>query len=73
VGSFTFWFGARRVQHRWYSALIAGAVVFVIAATTLSTLSPVLSLWRLLFAIEIAMAVLGFLFGLMPSFPKARK
>ena len=70
AGAFTFWFGARRVRHKWYSALISGVVAFAVALATLGVLSPVLSLWLLLLAIDVAMAAFGFLLGRMPFFPE---
>ena len=70
AGAFTFWFGARRVRHKWYSALISGVVAFAVALGTLRVLSPVLSLWLLLLAIDVAMAAFGFLLGRMPFFPE---
>ena len=70
AGAFAFWFGARRVRHKWYSALISGVIAFAIASETLHVLSPVLSPWRLLLAIEVAIAAFGFLLGRMPLFPE---
>ena len=70
AGAFTFWLGARRVRHKWYSALIAGVIAAAIASETLHVLSPVLSPWLLLVAIEVAIAVFGFLLGRMPFFPE---
>jgi len=71
VGAFTFWFGARRVRHKWYSALVSGVLAFAVAMETLRVLNPVLSLWLLLLAIEVAIATIGFLLGRMPLFPEA--
>jgi len=70
AGAFTFWLGARRVRHKWYSALISGVVAVAIASETLHVLSPVLSPWQLLLAIEVAIAAFGFLLGRMPLFPE---
>src|SRR5512145_1973741 len=70
AGAFAFWLGARRVRHKWYSALISGVVAVAIASETLHVLSPVLSPWLLLLAIEVAIAAFSFLLGRMPLFPK---
>ena len=70
VGAFTFWFGARRVPHKWYSALISSVVAFAVAMETLRVLSSVLSPWLLVLAIEVAIATFGFLLGRMPLFPE---
>jgi hypothetical protein len=70
VGAFTFWFGARRVRHEWYSALVSGVVAFAVILATLRVLSPIPSLWLLLLAIDVAMAALGFFLGRTPLFPK---
>ena len=72
VGAFAFWFGARRVRHEWYSAVVSGVVAFAVILAALPILSPVLSLWLLLSAIDVAMAALGFFLGRTPLFPKAR-
>ena len=66
VGAFTFWFGARRVRHEWYSVLISGVVAFAVTSAMLPELSLVLSPWWLLFAINVAMAALGFFLGFLP-------
>ena len=73
VGASTFWLGARRVRHRWYSALIAGVVAVVIASQTMYVLSPGLSPWKLILAIESVIAVFGFFLGRNPFFPRGRK
>jgi len=70
AGAMTFWLGARRVRHKWYSALLAGIFAAVIASETLQVLSPGLSPWRLVLAIEVVIAVFGFLLGRNPFFSK---
>lgn len=67
-GAFTFWFGARRVRHKWYFALFSGLLAFAVAVQTIHVLSPVLSLWLLLLATDVAIAAVGFLLGRMPLF-----
>ncbi|MGH8760103.1 MAG: hypothetical protein ACREVW_11425 [Burkholderiales bacterium] len=73
AGAFAFWFGARRVRHKWYSALISGVLAFAVALATLGALKPVLSLWLLLLAIDVAIAASGFYLGRMPVFPEVAK
>jgi hypothetical protein len=70
TGAFAFWFGARRVRHKWYSALISGVLAFAVALQTLHVLNPVLSRWPLLFAIEVAIAGVSFWLGRRPPFPE---
>ena len=70
TGGFAFWFGARRVRHKWYSALISGVLVFAVALQTLHVLNPVLSLWLLLLPIEVAIAAVSFWLGRRPPFPE---
>ena len=70
AGAFAFWFGARRVRHKWYSALISGVVAFAVAVQTLQALYPVLSRWLLLLAIEVAIAAVSFWLGRRPPFPE---
>jgi len=70
AGAFAFWFGARRVRHKWYSALISGVVAFAVALQTLHALNPVLSRWLLLLAIEVAIAAVSFWLGRRPPFPE---
>jgi hypothetical protein len=70
TGAFAFWFGARRVRHKWYSALIAGVLAFAVALQTLHVLNPVLSRWLLLSAIEVAIAAVSFWLGRRPPFPE---
>jgi hypothetical protein len=69
IGAFTFWFGARRVRHKWYSALISGVLAFAVALQTLYVLNPVLSRWPLLLAIEAAIVGVSFWLGRRPPFP----
>jgi len=74
AGSFAFWFGARRARHKWYSALISGALAFTVALQTLVVLKPVLSRWPLVLVIEVALAAVSFWLGRKPHFPeKANK
>jgi hypothetical protein len=70
TGGFAFWFGARRVRHKWYSALISGVLAFVVASQTLHVLNPILSLWLLWLAIEVALAAVSFWLGSRPPFPE---
>jgi hypothetical protein len=70
AGAITFWLGARRVRHKRYSALISGVVAAAIASETLQVLSPVLAPLLLLLAIDVAIAVFGFVLGRMPFFPE---
>jgi hypothetical protein len=70
TGAFAFWFGARRVRHKWYSALISGVIAFAIAMQTLYVLTPVLSLWLLLLVIELAIVAFSFWLGRRPPFPE---
>src|SRR5262245_4814427 len=69
TGAFAFWFGARRVRHKWYSALISGVLAVVVALQTL-VLNPVLSIWLLWLAIEVAIAAVSFWLGRRPPFPE---
>jgi hypothetical protein len=71
TGGFAFWFGARRVRHKWYSALFSGVLVVAIAMQTLHVhaLDPILSPWLLLLTLEVAIAALSFWLGSRPPFP----
>jgi hypothetical protein len=71
AGAIMFWLGARRVRHKWYSALIAGVIAAVIASETLHVLGPDLSPWQLVLAIEVVIVVFGFLLGRFPFFPES--
>ena len=70
TGTLAFWFGARRVRHKWYSALISGVLAFAVASQTLYVLNPVLSLWLLWLAIEVAITSVSFWLGRRPPFPE---
>jgi hypothetical protein len=70
AGAFAFWFGARRVRHKWYSALISGVVAFAFALATLGAAEPVLSIWLLWLAIVVVIAASAFLLGRKPLFPE---
>lgn len=70
TGGFAFWFGARRVRHKWYSALISGVLAFTVALQILHVLNPILSPWLLLLSIEAAIAAVSFWLGSRPPFPK---
>jgi hypothetical protein len=70
TGAIAFWFGARRVRHKWYSPLISGVLAFAVASQILHVLNPVLSLWLLWSAIEVAIAAVSFWLGRRPPFPK---
>ena len=69
AGGFAFWFGARRVRHKWYSALISGVLAFAVALQTLRVLNPILSPWQMLLPIEVAIAAVSFWLGSRPPFP----
>jgi hypothetical protein len=69
IGAFAFWFGARQVRHKWYSALISGVLAFAVALQTLHVLKPVVSRWLVLLAIEVAIAAVSFWLGRKPPFP----
>jgi hypothetical protein len=69
-GAFAFWFGARRVRHKWYSALISGVVAFAFALATLGALKLVVSIWLQFLAIDAVIAASGFLLGRKPLFPE---
>jgi hypothetical protein len=69
TGGFAFWFGARRVRHKWYSALISGVLTFAVALQTLYVLNPILSPWLLLLPIEVVIAAVSFWLGSRPPFP----
>ena len=70
VGAFAFWFGARRVRHKWYSALISGVVAFAFALATLGAAKPVLSIWLLWLAIVAVIGASSYLLGRKPLFPE---
>ena len=70
VGAFAFWLGARRVRHKWYSALISGVVAFAFALATLGAAKPVLSIRLLWLSIVAVIATSGFLLGRKPLFPE---
>lgn len=70
ASAFAFWFGARRVRHRWYSALISGVVAFAFALAILGAAKPVLSIWLLWLTIVAVIAASGFLLGRKPLFPE---
>ena len=70
AGTFAFWFGARRVRHKWYSALISGVLAVAVALQTLYVLNPVLSQWLMLLAIEVAIAAVSLWLGRRPPFPE---
>jgi hypothetical protein len=70
AGALGFWFGARRVRHKWYSALISGVVAFAFALAALGAAKPVLSPWLLLLAIDAVIAAAGFQLGRKPLFPE---
>ena len=70
VGAFAFWFGARRVRHKWYSALISGALTFGVAFQTVQVVKPAPSPWLQLLVIEVAIAAVSFWLGGRPPFPE---
>jgi len=70
AGTFAFWFGARRVRHKWYSALVSGVLAVAVALQTLYVLNPVLSQWLMLLAIEVAIAAVSLWLGRRPPFPE---
>ena len=69
AGTLAFWFGARRARHKWYSAVVSGALTMVVAMQTLQVAKLVLSPWLQLLAIEVVIAAVGFWLGRRPPFP----
>lgn len=70
TGGFAFWFGARRVRHKWYSALISGVLALAVTLQTLPVLNPILSPWQMLLPIEVVIAAVSFWLGSRPPFPE---
>jgi hypothetical protein len=72
AGAFTFWLGARRVRHKWYSAFISGVLVVVVVLQTIGFVKLVFPLWLQLSVIEVAIAAVSFWLGSRPPFPEKR-
>jgi hypothetical protein len=70
VGALTFWLGARRVRHKWYSAFISGVLVLVVVLQTIGFVKLVFPLWLQLSVIEVAIAAVSFWLGSKPPFPE---
>jgi hypothetical protein len=70
TGGLAFWFGARRVRHKWYSAFISGVMVVVVVLQTIGLVKLVFSLWLQLLVIEVAVAAVSFWLGSRPPFPE---
>jgi hypothetical protein len=70
VGALTFWLGARRVRHKWYSAFISGVLVIAVILQTIGLVTLVFPLWLQLSVIEVAIAAVSFWLGSRPPFPE---
>jgi hypothetical protein len=70
AGAFTFWLGARRVRHKWYSAFISGVLVVVVVLQTIGFVKLIFPLWLQLSVIEVAIAAVSFWLGSRPPFPE---